>query len=145
MPRAQDEDEGETRQPPPGATPNRQALTRPAELAGRWLEPWSNSRPRGMTVRSASSIQNPAYRPTLFLFPKARNFRRFPAMALRARVHGFATFANQVAAVHRCGTATCPKVLNFKPRTADLKVSLSLIFLSICFYSFIIFPFRPKF
>jgi len=36
--RVQDEDEGETRQPPPGATPNRQAMTRPVELAGRWLE-----------------------------------------------------------------------------------------------------------
>ncbi len=43
---------GETRQPPPGATPNRQALTRPVESAGRWLEPWSNSRPRGMAVRA---------------------------------------------------------------------------------------------
>src|SRR5689334_14270040 len=48
--RARDEDGGETRQPPPGATPNRQAMTRPVELAGRWLERWSNPGPRGMTV-----------------------------------------------------------------------------------------------
>ena len=54
---------GETRQPAPGATPNRQALTRPAELAGRWLEPWSDPRPRGLAVEGRKVLQNPAYRP----------------------------------------------------------------------------------
>ena len=53
---AQDEDGGETRQPPPGATPNRQALTRPAELAGRWLEPCSNVRPRGMVAHDRTRL-----------------------------------------------------------------------------------------
>jgi hypothetical protein len=47
---------GETRQPPPGATPNRRALRRPAELAGRWLEPWSNSGPRGMAVHDRTRL-----------------------------------------------------------------------------------------
>jgi len=39
-------------------------LKRLAELAGRWLEPRGNSRPRGMTVGGASPAQNPAYRLT---------------------------------------------------------------------------------
>ena len=60
---------GETRQPAPGATPNRQALTRPAELAGRWLELWSDPGPRGMAVRTERSQQNPAYRPTSLFLP----------------------------------------------------------------------------
>src|SRR5688572_23639654 len=38
-------------------------MTRPAELAGRWLEPWSNPGPRGMAVGAARLLQNPAYRP----------------------------------------------------------------------------------
>ena|SRR5271154_727454 len=56
---------GETRQPAPGATPNRQAMTWPTELAGRWLERVSNRAPRGMTAAGAQAFaQNPAYRPT---------------------------------------------------------------------------------
>src|SRR5688572_7028497 len=48
---------GETRQPPSGATPNRQARVvqatlkdGSAELAGRWLEPRSNPGSRGMAA-----------------------------------------------------------------------------------------------
>jgi len=70
---AGDRGEGETRQPPPGATPNRQATTRPAELAGRWLEPRSNPGPRGMAARAARPAQNPAYRPA-FLPSSARSY-----------------------------------------------------------------------
>jgi len=68
--RTSGKDEGETRQPPPGATPNRQATTRLAELAGRWLEPWSNPGPRGMAVGAARSLQNPAYRPASHFSPE---------------------------------------------------------------------------
>src|SRR5690606_39990677 len=67
----------ETRQPPFGATPNRQAwraaaraaaprLARPRP-AGGWLEPGGDSRPRGMAAGPAGLArpgpQNPAYRP----------------------------------------------------------------------------------
>ena len=60
---------GETRQPPPGAIPSKQAMRRPAESAGRELEPSGNCRPRGMIApRCKSRRQNPAYRLTLHLF-----------------------------------------------------------------------------
>src|SRR4051812_47584573 len=67
---------GETRQPPSGATPNRQApfgehpndrSARPGS-AGRWLEPWGNPGPRGMAASPTGFArpgrQNPAYRPS---------------------------------------------------------------------------------
>ena len=54
--RARDQDGGETRQPPPGATPNRRAMTRPAELAGRWLELRSDPGPRGMAVHDRTRL-----------------------------------------------------------------------------------------
>ena len=42
---------GETRQPPSGARPNRQAMMLLAEPAGRSLERIGNCAPRGMTVQ----------------------------------------------------------------------------------------------
>src|SRR5262245_31172791 len=96
---------GETRQPAPGATPNRQALTRPAELAGRWLERWSNPGPRGMAVGTARSLQNPAYRPTSHLL----------------RFFG------------RCRPATSPDSLNQGYRSPpEVKALLSVRFLQPC-------------
>src|SRR5438128_6637646 len=47
---------GETRQPPPGATSNRRTTTWLAESAGRWLEPWGNPGPRGMTVQDRTRL-----------------------------------------------------------------------------------------
>src|SRR5262249_31649423 len=47
---------GETRQPPPGATSNRQTTTLLAESAGRWLEPRGDSGPRGMTVHDRTRL-----------------------------------------------------------------------------------------
>jgi hypothetical protein len=41
---------------PSGATPNRQTMTRLAESAGRWLEPVSNDRPRGMVVHDRTRL-----------------------------------------------------------------------------------------
>src|SRR3569623_3785066 len=55
---------GETRYPPSGATPNRQAMKRLAESAGRWLEPVSNGRPRGMVAHDRTRLIGP-----LFHFP----------------------------------------------------------------------------
>src|SRR5262249_56149757 len=47
---------GETRQPPPGATPSRRTTTLLAESAGRWLEPRGDSGPRGMTVHDRTRL-----------------------------------------------------------------------------------------
>lgn len=47
---------GETRQPPSGAKPNRQAMTLLAESAGRLLEHTGNCVPRGMTVHDRTRL-----------------------------------------------------------------------------------------
>jgi hypothetical protein len=47
---------GETRQPPSGARPNREAMVWLAPLPGRLLEPWGNPRPRGMTVHDRTRL-----------------------------------------------------------------------------------------
>ena len=46
----------ETRQPPSGARPNRQAMMLLAEPAGRLLEHTGNCMPRGMTVHDRTRL-----------------------------------------------------------------------------------------
>ena len=70
---------GETRQPPPGATSNRRTTTRLAESAGRWLEPWGNSRPRGMTVHDRTRLIGQLH----FFFAPAQTGANFSSRAAR--------------------------------------------------------------